>query len=773
MKLHFYNDGTFTATLRDKEVICRSVLGTAIISGKAYSPISSEVTEHGVILHYEIGDAFIAVANGANGDYIKLVLEKAPKADAFVFGPYTASSAVDYGDILGVAWAEDGSAVCIQSLNPKTVGGYGVSPFMEKEAADMDKDGKVTLQCTATDMTRDEIRENNLYVQAVPGPDALMEGAAVALVAADDKERLLDNLEQIELEYGLPHPTIDGEWAKRSPKATQIYLVIQGSDMEKQIEMAKRAGVHCLYFSNPFKSWGHFEIDREIYPNGMEDFKKFVQYARSEGIDTGFHTLSNFLHTHDPYVSPVPHKELLVMDKAILLDPVSAEDTTVHISDVNSYRTRSTLNVFRIGDELITFSSFDENRMCLIDCQRGAFGTTASAHGKGDEVLRLWDHGFGTLFPSLALQDEIAQNIANVIKESGIRRMSFDGLEGCGFNGRGEYGLSEFVRRVFEITGSELLCDASGSSHYRWHTHCYFNWGEPYYDCDGRGGMYNYRASHQERFRKNLIPGMLGWYRIGDAEGEKEPTTPEVMEFILSRNAAFDAGSCIEIKDVKNGKLGEYLDMIKLWSEFRYSGVLTDDVKKLMQEQRTDWHLEKTDNEWILSEMFLQEENMLYGEHNLLMESGTTGYGGGNVDCGDKVLHRSNIVFDKLLPTNKYPGIEEPFHFRIRAGYPGEDHGTISEIKFCEGWFGLGEYISFKTNVSAGDYLEYKGAKELYHYDCNLNLIDVYYGEGVEYTVKPSNIAGITVNYVTNADDKMHMRLTSIRTKRVFRFPAR
>ncbi len=770
MELKFYNDGTFTADYCGKEVFSRCALGTAVVQGKAYLPVSSEITDSGVSLHYEIGDAFISVAKGENGDYVRLELVQAPQCTNFVFGPYIARDAVDFGGILGVAWGEDGSAVCIQSLNPKTVGNCYVLPC-GREAAGLDEQGRITLQCTVSDMSHDEIRDNNAYVQAVPGDDGHIEGAAIALVAAENKDVLLDKIEQIELEYGLPHPTIDGEWAKRSPKATEIYLVIQDSDTEKQIRMAQRAGVHCLYFANPFKSWGHFDIDRNIYPNGMADFKKFVAYARSQGIDTGFHTLSNFLQTHDPYVSPVPHKELLIRDKTILVESVDETETVIHIADRNSYMERSTLNVFRIGDELITFGSFDEDTMCLTDCKRGAFGTYAAVHSVGDEVFRLIDHGFKTLFPSINLQDEIAQNIANVIKESGIRRMSFDGLEGCGFNGRGEYGLSEFVRRVYEIVGSELLCDASGSSHYRWHTHCYFNWGEPYYDCDGRGGMHNYRASHQENFKKNLIPGMLGWYRIGDADGEKEPTTPEIMEFILSRNAAFDAGSCIEIKNVKNGNLGMYLDMIKLWSEFRYSGVLTEDVKKLMREQRTDWHLEKTDTEWILSELFLQEENVLYGERNLLMESGTTGYGGGNVDKGDKLLHRSNVVFDKLLPTNMGENIIEPFHFRIRAGYPGIDHGTISEMKFCEGWFGLGEYITFKTNVNAGDYLEYKGGKELYHYDCNLNLLNVYEGDGVEYTVSPTGIAGITLNYVTNADDSIHMRLTSIRTKRVFRFP--
>ncbi len=770
MELKFYNDGTLTAVFNGKEVISRSVIGTAITAGKAYAPISSEECDGGIRLHYEIGDAIISVTRGVNGDYVRLTLDEAQSIDAFVFGPYTAADAADFGDILGVAWGCDGSAICIQSLNPKTVGGYLMANNTYREAADRDKNGNITLQCTATDMSRDEIREDNLYVQAVPGPDGLIEGASIALVAAENKDRLLDKLEQIELEYGLPHPTIDGEWAKRSPKATEIYLVIHESDIQKQIEMAKRANIHCLYFSDPFKSWGHFDINRDIYPEGMADFKSFVSHARLEGIDTGFHTLSNFLHTYDPYVSPKPHEDLLIRDKTILLESVSKDDAVFRIADVNSYRSRSTLNVFRIGDELITFGCFDESTMCLTDCTRGAFGTAATEHNAGEAVLRLWDHGFGTLFPNIALQDEIAQNIANLIKDSGIRRMSFDGIEGCGFNGRGEYGLSEFVRRVYEIAGSELLCDASGSSHYRWHAHCYFNWGEPWYDSDGRGGMHNYRAAHQERFRKNLIPGMLGWYRIGDAEGEKEATTPEMMEFILSRNAAFDAGSCIDIGNIKNGKLGEYLDLIKLWSEFRFSGVLTDDVKKIMQEQKTDWHLEKTDNEWILSELFLQEENMLYGEHNLSMESGTTGYGGGNVDRGDKVLHRSNIVFDKLLPTKKYDGIYEPFRFRIRAGYPGEDRGTISEIKFCEGWFGLSEYITFKTNASAGDYLEYTGGKELYHYDCNFNLIAVYQGDGIPYTVSPANIAGVTVNYVTNADDRMHMKLKSIRTKREFRF---
>ena len=781
MKIIFNEDGTLTALYNERTVISRSPVGMIVSGEKLLAPKSLRLDEEELTLVFDTGAAVLSVTDC--GKWYKLKVESVPEGtESFVFGPYTAEGAESFGELVGSAWFDDGSVICIQSLNPKTVGesrcriSENNSGFAAPagSAAGKNKEGKITLQCSANDMSKPCVVENlfgmkNAEVEAVEGPDAYIPGAAIALLAAEDSAHMLEIISELEVAENLPHPTIDGEWAKTSPRSSEIYFVIPSGSPEEQVAIAERAGVHCLYFSDPFKSWGHFDINREIYPNGREEFRNFVQYARAHGVDTGFHTLSNFIKTDDPYVTPVPHKDLLTVDSTVLTKDLGEDDTVIYIKSEKNYGINSTLNCARIGDELICFKSFDKDGICLKDCTRGAFGTVRSAHKAGSEIKRMSDHGYKTLFPNLKLQAEVAENIGELIKYAGIRRISFDGIEGCQYPGRGEYGCSEFVRKVFETAGNELLCDASGGTHYRWHAHSYFNWGEPFYDDNQRGGMYNYRALNQDYFRRNLLPGLLGWYMLWGNHGKFEATTPEVMEFILSRTVAFDAGLCIYYDGCPNGRTGEYLDLIKNWIDFRAAGVVTEDVKKLMREEHSDWHLEKTEDEWILRKMSVYKHDLGYRENKLVTESGTAGYESSSGEKGEFVEHKCLIVLDKSSTDPKIPCVVEPLNMRIRVGYPDEN-GKIYGIAFYGGWFGSDRKLGYNITANAGDYIEFNG-KKARHYDKNFNLIAEYEDESYELKFSGTWLTGYTIHYLTDKDAKLTVTATAVQTEREFRFP--
>ena len=61
---------------------------------------------------------------------------------------------------------------------------------------------------------------------------------------------------------------------------------------------------------HPFSNWGHFELIPGLFPNGREGMKACVAKASARNIRMGVHTLTNFITTNDPFVSPVPHKGL-------------------------------------------------------------------------------------------------------------------------------------------------------------------------------------------------------------------------------------------------------------------------------------------------------------------------------------------------------------------------------------------------------------------------------------------------------------------------------
>ena len=758
----FTDNGMVSMTRNGQLQIKESPVGLMQLNGEMKAPLSSKMKDNKLTLDYEGKNQVVLDVKYRENGSLRLSVEKiSTKAEAFVFGPYECPDVVEIGNMVGAAWHADGSVVCIQGLNPKTCENFFVNDCINKTGYQIpeksvvgNNGGKTVLSCSCMNFTKPRLVKmvngsgfQNVTIDAIKGPDASITGAAICLLSNENGKELLQEIGKLEIEEGLPHPTINGEWAKTSPHAKDLYLVFSSGDSDAQIRMAEKAGVHWIYFSDPFQSWGHFDINKKLYPGGKEEFCKIIEKAHSHGVNAGFHTLSNFIHTHDPYVSPIPHKELLAFDPTKLTQKISAEDSVIYIADALNYNRKMSLSSIRIGDEIVRFNAFDSEKKCFTGCTRGAFGTKAVAHGAGSEVTHLIDHPYATLFPNIHLQDEMADRVGQLIQDSKVRRISFDGMEGCYYTGHGEYAANQYVNRVFQKTGNELICDASNSSNYRWHAHSYFNWGEPWYDTDRKGGMYNYRVHNQYKFQSNLLPGMLGWYNIANHSGRFEATMPEILEFVLSRNVAFDAGSCIMVGVPESDKMNQYLDMIKMWEEFRFQADIPDEVRDKMKGQDSNWHLEKDGDKWILSELRITEHDLAFNDHSVKTESRSTGYGEANEIVANS--HQSTIVIDRSSPSKEIPFINEPFHGRIRVG-DTTAKGELHNLGIGGGWFG-GEFLHFKVDAKSGDYLEYNGGTTLRHYDADYNLLETIEGKGNPANLQGQNLSGFTFYYdITN-----------------------
>ncbi len=759
--------GLLTLERSDRCFILPSPVGTLISGGTAYYPESAQQQGNIITLHFPQGDCTLAAQK--NTGYFRLTLLSAPEnTEGFVFGPYQ-TEASSYGEILGAGWYDDGAVSCIQSLMPKVVGGCkidalknpGTFPLHSDPAAEINQ--KIYLQCSVTNRTKPSVTDyldmKNVLVEPVPGPDGAVEGAAVALIAAESAEELLSVISDMEIQEGLPHPTFHGNYIKTCKDASSFYMIFGGSRLsnEERIRYAGRAGVSGIYFSDLLDRWGHFRVDRNNFPGGLEEVAALSEKAEALGTNVGTHTLSNFIHTFDPYVTPVPHDHLLVMDKTVLTASISAEDTCLFVRDANNFATGSTLNVLRIGNELITFESFDTEKLCLTGCVRGAFDTAAEAHPEGSAVARLWDHGYRTLFPDIHLQKEMADALGRLIRDGKLRRMSFDGLEGCAYTGAGEYAMADYVQRVLNITGNNILCEGSRITHYLWHAFAYCNWGEPWYDDVRRGGMHVCRAGHIPFFRRNLLPNMLGWYALWTNRGRYEASTPENVEFILSRSAAYDAGMALftEAEVVKNhGKFQEYLDLVRLWGDFRLHADIPQELRTRMQDETSNWHLEKTVDGWNLSELVIRKRDLDYTDCVVKAEAGYVDNNVKESTVSGRRNHASHMVCD--LP---YDGISEPPRFRIRIGEPG--HGYIENLRFHS--------LYFPVTARGGDYLVYEGGTELLHYDANFNLLERVVGEGKPLT--QDDFWFKTLEYTTDEDDCARYIFTEFCTRKIYSIP--
>jgi hypothetical protein len=546
-----------------------------------------------------------------------------------LWGPYPLRIGDLVGEVVGVVRDAE-SAVGIQALNVKTLGGYpsqesdiepdgvpaddpGIYPGLPDElrkqqnwrgdtARHTEYGSSLQAYCRNRDRSRVIRNWGDEKFVALPYDDGGVIGSKIALFAVSASEAL-PTLGAIEVAEGLPHPTMDGIWAKMSPRATASYLIVDFGEttIDLAIEMTQRAGLKVLYHSSPFETWGHFRLKPSLFPRGRDGFRDCVEKARRAGLGVGFHTLSNFITPNDPYVTPRPDARLAQIGTSQLTAAIDAVQTEIPVSDPSWFQQKSVLHTVMIGEELVRFESVScEAPWRLLGCRRGAWGTEAAAHANGADAAMLMDHGYKVFLTDTALSVEVARNIAQFCNETGAVQLSLDGLEGNWSTGMGQYGCSLFTSAWYDALSPELrghvINDASNPHHFAWHIATRYNWGEPWY-AGFRQSQTLLRLRNQLFYKRNLIPPMLGWFSL------RPETTREDVEWLCARAAGFDAGFALvtsfdsratqtsaSVAGLDSGKAAIF-DVVRQWETARQSGAFPEGVKPELQGVNREFRL--------------------------------------------------------------------------------------------------------------------------------------------------------------------------------------
>lgn len=553
------------------------------------------------------------------------------KLDLVAWGPIPTTINKSIGETVGVVRGEN-YALGLQALNRKTLGGYPwtdndcmpqIDIFEQKDLSDLSEKNKrqtlyrveaakpekfgSTLQAYCRNRFKERIISNlnhEKYVSPVFDDGGIL-GSKIALFGCPVK-KTLETIGQIEVAEGLPHPMINGKWGKEARTASAAYLIFPFSEqnIDEAIAYTQKAGLHYLYHPGPFKTWGHFELDEKAFPNGRDGLKMCVEKAKKAGISVGVHTLSNFITTNDPYVTPVPDPRLGKVGSSTITTEVSRTQTEIPIESpefFNEYKNNN-LHTVMLGTELIRYDKVTEAAPWkLLNCQRGAWGTEAAPHGPGAEISMLADHGYKVFLTNPELSMEVTERIAKLFDYCGLHQISFDGLEGNRSTGMGNYGEILFTTTWWNNLTPEIqkntIIDASRTSHYFWHIYTRMNWGEPWY-AEFRESQTEYRLKNQAYFQRNLMPGMLGWFSM------RNNTPVEDIEWMLARSAAFNAGYAFVSGSEQfktNGQSDEILKLIGEWEKARMSDAFTAEQKEQMKDINNEFHLESIDdNHWKL-----------------------------------------------------------------------------------------------------------------------------------------------------------------------------
>jgi len=580
-----------------------------------------------LILSYPESDLKATLKVVQQPAYISFELQQlthASEVEWVLWGPFPTNIADSVGEVVGVVRNKD-FAIGIQALNIKTLGGNptvenDIQPsydiFTQGNKVDVLKDdinkqlfrGDVAkpmpygslLQAYCRNRNKDRVIDNwghPRYLAPAYTADGGVVGSKLAVFGVATPE-ILSTISTIELKENLPHPMLDGVWGKTARHASESYFIIDFAvhNLQEALDVTKQAGLRYLYHGDPFETWGHFKLKPKDFPGNWSSMKACVEKAKAQNMRLGLHTLSNFITTNDPYVTPVPDPRLARVGYSQLvkaIDPVVKEIEIKDPSFFNQFQ-NNTLKSVVVGNEIIRYGSITtEAPWKLLNCERGAFNTKAASHQANDSIGKLMDHPYKVFLGSHELDQEIAKTIAALFNETGLMQISFDGLEGCWSEGMGDYGKQLFTKTWFdnlkpELKG-ELINDASNPGHFFWHIYTRMNWGEPWY-AGFRESQLQLRLKNQQFYRRNLMPSMLGWFSL------KAETTLEDIEWMLARGAGFNAGFALSTRletMKRHGRKDEILAAIKLWENARQQNLFTEAQQLAMQDTRNEFHLQK------------------------------------------------------------------------------------------------------------------------------------------------------------------------------------
>ncbi|TKG96995.1 hypothetical protein EYV94_00785 [Puteibacter caeruleilacunae] len=652
------------------------------VRNKGVSYPSTSWTSSGELLKFNFGGlgAEVKVKMVRKSNYITfeiIEVKSETKVEKVVLGPYHVLPSQKIGKSIGIAY-DDNCAIGLMGLNLKSRGGFEIVNRERFGNAAKKIEGGASLTGFVRNRSYERVVDNYIQKkgQAVPvnDGDAKIEGARYALYCVPTSE-LRAVIEKITKEENLPYIKTDGVWNKVSKYSSSSKFIISYNveNIDACIDIAKKAGITCVYHGGIFKTWGHFEVDDEAFPNGYSSVRVCSEKAAKSGINLGAHTLTNFITTSDSYISPKPHADLALAGVTRLGRSVSKTDTELLLEDEDVRSAYYDPNrreanprwlkhaAVKIGNEIIEYvTTTTDGKLTLIECKRGAFGTKAEAHNKGEKVGRLISHGYKVFFPNINLQDEMAINLARFFNETKLKRISFDGIEGGLTSGHGRYGCDRFVKVFFDnLKDPNILANSSDVTHFGWHYFANESWGEPWTSKNFREAHLSHRLNVQKSLKEDLLPRKMGQFRID------KNTTVQDIEWVMGLCAGYDAGVDFYISpnfEEINKEAISILAEIKKWEEARMKGMFSEKQKEKLRDPFTFYGL-------------IQGEN---GVKLKFIESWApeSGKAGG--------VHDANTLSSSIMKTTQELRVSLDYKHTNMITEPGQPTASIWEY-FCAG----------------------------------------------------------------------------------------
>ena len=397
-------------------------------------------------------------------------------------------------------------------------------------------------------------------------------------------ELFLDTVRRFEKTAKIPSPEHNGKWLRQSSLVKDSYLFLSSfhpSEFKEVLTMAEKGGFNTILLHQHAwtESAGSYEVNLDVYKDGLEEFSKTIQKFKQSGLRVGLHILGAGVNYPDSYLTPVPDKRLLGATGLILNAAISETDDSVSV--IGHGATDTVLKksngkyTLQVGSEILSCeSALGVPISRFQDCARAEYGTSAQDHQIGDsiKVLNQTDGRF-LIDLDTTLLDEVTDNFSRIANHLDIDMLYIDGAEGL--QGEQWYYNSRLVNAFYEkLANKNTLVQASSTSHFAWHIL------SRHATADGHGDLKAYIDARTHRFDTPKRLGMpldIGWYN-----GRDQNVTPDMFEYVLGATVAYDASLSFQTSVYhadSNLFSDPYLELIGRYEKIRKSGRIDEDVR--------------------------------------------------------------------------------------------------------------------------------------------------------------------------------------------------
>lgn len=441
-------------------------------------------------------------------------------------------------------------------------------------------------------------------------------GAKVAILGVptgptDPAGKLLDVIEVVELEQGLPHPTVNGVWIKRAPERFSSYLMVNGitpRNVDAVIEFA-RGGFGCVEIQW-WKSTPTYEPNPRLFPGGLTEMKQVADKIHAAGLQLGLHTMQGMVGwgpKTDPCITPKADPRLLQDRHALLATPLDAQAREIHVEE--STATWPETGDLYLEGEIIQYAQRTDTGFA--QCKRGLHGTTVAAHAAGARVGHLvncfpiWGNTVYCPDVNTPMIDEICDRIARVFNATGADMSYFDAGEELAKQppqwrnqGRFALGVQSRLKKPVILEGNAVY------SHLAWHV---ITRGGPTFDpiyFGRREYTLRHKGQNPAGWAKNLLTGDVGWFQPHTHSFATDAVTPDELMLLCLKALGGKAPISFLVNASKlweNERMPEMLEIIRTCDELKRRNYFNAETCAELVRPRAEHRLDRSaDGGWEL-----------------------------------------------------------------------------------------------------------------------------------------------------------------------------